>query len=178
MDHLWAPWRMEYVVTADAQDGCIFCTKPGEECDQANGILARGRYNYVILNAFPYNSGHLMIVPYAHERDFTSLAAEVLAEMFVLAQVAVAVLQEVLHAEAANLGMNIGKAAGAGIRDHVHLHVVPRWSGDTNFMAVTAGTRVVPQSLASTWACLAPPMRAAVSARLGTEQDAGADGGQ
>lgn len=167
MDHLWAPWRMEYVVTADAQGGCIFCTKPAEQCDEANGILARGRHNYIILNAFPYNSGHLMIVPYAHESDFTCLRGDVAAEMFVMAQLAVSVLQQVLHAEAANLGMNIGKAAGAGIKDHVHLHVVPRWSGDTNFMAVAADTRVVPQSLTSTWACLAPPLQAAIDARFG-----------
>jgi len=167
LEHLWAPWRMEYVVTADASGDCIFCAKPGEDCDETNGILARGRHNYVILNAFPYNSGHLMVVPYVHESDFTSLPADVAAEMFTLAQVAVAVLREVLHAEAANLGMNIGKAAGAGIKDHVHLHVVPRWSGDTNFMTVAAETRVVPQSLDRTWACLAAPLQAAIEERLG-----------
>lgn len=158
MNHLWAPWRMGYVVTADAQEGCIFCTKPREQRDEANGILARARHNYLILNAFPYNSGHLMIVPYAHESDFTRLPSEVVAEMFALAQLAVRGLQQEFHAEAANLGMNVGKAAGAGIKDHVHLHIVPRWSGDTNFMTTTAQTRVVPQSPEETWRQLQPAL--------------------
>ena len=161
---------MSYVTTADGQDGCIFCSKPGAHDDRAHGILARGRHNYLILNAFPYNSGHLMVVPFAHESDFTRLAPEVAAEMFALAQVAVAALQEVFRAEAANLGMNVGKAAGAGIKDHVHLHVVPRWSGDTNFMAVAAETRVVPQSLEETWEQLRPALCRLVQERLGLEQ--------
>jgi ATP adenylyltransferase len=158
---------MSYVATADAQSGCIFCTKPREDCDGANGILARARHNYLILTAFPYNSGHLMVVPYVHESEFGRLSADVTAEMIALAQVAVLVLQQELHAEAANLGMNIGKAAGAGIKDHVHLHIVPRWPGDTNFMTVAADTRVVPQSLEGTWARLGPPLQAAIEERLG-----------
>ena len=156
---------MSYVSAADGQEGCIFCTKPREDRDEANGLLARACHNYLILNAFPYNSGHLMIVPYAHEADFTRLAPAVCAEMFSLAQLAVVVLQQHFHAEAANLGMNIGKAAGAGIKDHLHLHVVPRWSGDTNFMTAAATTRVVPQSLEATWAALGPAFQAALAQR-------------
>lgn len=159
MDLIWAPWRMKYVVSADRQEGCVFCLKPQEDRDQANGILLRARFNYLILNAFPYNSGHLMVVPYAHLSDFPRLPEETGREMMSLAQLAVAGLQEQFQAEAANLGMNIGHPAGAGIKDHLHLHVVPRWSGDTNFMATTAETRVCPQSLEETWAALTPTLQ-------------------
>jgi ATP adenylyltransferase len=150
---------MSYVVMADRQEGCIFCLKPQTEQDRENGILLRARRNFLILNAFPYNTGHLMVVPYAHESDFTCLPAETATEMFALAQLAVAGLQEQFDAEAANLGMNLGRPAGAGIRDHVHLHVVPRWTGDTNFMATTAATRVVPQTLEETWEVLSPTLQ-------------------
>jgi len=158
---------MKYVSAADAQDGCVFCTCAQREPDDASGVLARARHNFVILNAFPYNSGHMMVVPYEHQSDFTVLPAETLHEMTALAQVAVAVLQQEFRCEGANLGLNIGKAAGAGIKDHLHLHIVPRWSGDTNFMTTLDDTRVVPQSLADTWARLAPSLqRALVEAGL------------
>jgi len=160
---------MGYVATADVQEGCIFCTKPREQHDEANGILVRARHNYLILNAFPYNSGHLMIVPYRHESDFAGLPPAVVAEMFALAQLAVRGLQQELHAEGANLGMNVGKAAGAGIKDHLHLHLVPRWSGDTNYMTTTAQTRVVPQSLEETWRQLHEPLQRLVSHWLTTQ---------
>lgn len=163
LNHLWAPWRMQYVTKADDIEGCVFCACLQEGGDEANGILARARHSFVILNAFPYSSGHLMIVPYEHQNDLSCLPPEALAEMMTLAQIAVRVLHEQLRTEGANIGMNIGKAAGAGVKDHLHLHVVPRWAGDTNFMTTLSETRVVPQSLPDTWACLAPVLMAAVA---------------
>ncbi len=164
MKHLWAPWRMDYVSTADNQTGCVFCACAHDPAaDEARGVLARAHRNFLILNAFPYNSGHLMIVPYEHHGDFVSLAAETLQEMMRLAQIALRVLQQELRCEGANIGLNIGKPAGAGIKDHLHLHIVPRWTGDTNYMTTLGETRVVPQSLHATWTQLAPPMRQALA---------------
>jgi ATP adenylyltransferase len=163
VNHLWAPWRMKYVSNAEAQDGCVFCACTEREADDATGVLAHASHNFVILNAFPYNSGHLMVVPYEHQSDFTALPAETLHEMMALAQVAVAVLQQEFRCEGANVGLNIGKAAGAGIKDHLHLHIVPRWGGDTNFMTTLDDTRVVPQSLEDTWARLAPCLQRAIA---------------
>ncbi len=149
---LHAPWRMEYISqTASPRDGCIFCTKPVQEKDRENGILYHGKLAYIILNAFPYNSGHLMIIPYQHTADFTELNAATLQEMMTLAQLALATLNRVMHPQGFNMGMNLGQSAGAGIAEHLHLHVVPRWTGDTNFMPVLGNTRVLPESLESTW---------------------------
>lgn len=153
---------MQYVTKADDYEGCVFCACQQEGSDEADGVLARAHHNYLILNAFPYSSGHMMVVPYEHQHDLACLSHETLAEMMALARIAVRVLQQEFRAEGANIGMNIGKPAGAGIKDHLHLHIVPRWSGDTNFMTTLAETRVVPQSLPDTWACLAPPVRKAV----------------
>lgn len=165
MKHLWAPWRMKYVSRADAQDSCVFCACAVQpDSDASHGVLARGEHCFVILNAFPYNNGHMMVVPYQHESDFTALPAETLHEMMALAQLGVSVLQQEFRCEGANIGLNIGKAAGAGIKDHIHLHIVPRWTGDTNFMTTLAATRVAPQSLEDTWAHLAPALRAAIAA--------------
>lgn len=168
---------MSYVTSAEIQEGCVFCSRgaadPAE--NRAHGVLVRAPRNFVILNAYPYNSGHLMVVPYLHLSDFTQLPPEVLAEMAALAQLSLSALQQVYGAEGANIGLNIGKVAGAGIRDHLHLHVVPRWGGDTNFMAALAETRVVPQSLADTHDQLAPVLQALVEARLaGSLPDFGA----
>lgn len=150
---------MSYVAqTTTKVEGCVFCDKSDAEAahDRERGVLARGRHNFIILNAYPYNNGHMMVVPYAHESDFTRLSPDVVCEMIALAQIALAVLQQEYQAEGANLGLNIGKPAGAGITDHVHMHVVPRWSGDTNFMTALAQTRVVPQSLQDSYDLLAP----------------------
>jgi ATP adenylyltransferase len=154
---------MSYVVNSDRQSGCVFCTRANEEPDAANGVLARACHNFLILNAFPYNSGHLMVVPYEHQHDFALLPAETVHELVVLTQLAVGVLQEEFRCEGANVGMNIGKAAGAGIKDHIHMHIVPRWSGDTNFMTALDETRVVPESLESSWCRLAGPLQAALA---------------
>jgi len=131
--------------------GCIFCDLPAQNQDADNFIARRGRLAYVILNRYPYNNGHLMIVPYAHVPSLEQLDAPTLAELMALTQQALATLRRMYSPDAFNLGANIGGAAGAGIADHVHLHVVPRWSGDTNFMSTVAGTRVIPEDLRDTW---------------------------
>lgn len=161
MDHLWAPWRIGYVQQAQPVAGCVFCQAGSADPshDEANRVLARAPHCFIILNVFPYNNGHLMVVPYAHESDFTQLPPATASEMMALAQLALAVLQQVYRAEGANVGLNIGKPAGAGIADHLHLHIVPRWSGDTNFMTALAQTRVVPQSLEDSGRLLAPVMQ-------------------
>jgi ATP adenylyltransferase len=156
---LWTPWRMAYINDQGAQrEGCIFCTLPaeGEEHDERNLILGRGERNFVILNAFPYNPGHLMVAPYRHVGDYLDLTREELAEATELTRTAINALKQVSAPHGFNVGMNLGTVAGAGIADHVHLHVVPRWGGDTNFMPVIGQTKVLPELLAETWAKLRP----------------------
>lgn len=155
MRHMWAPWRIRYVAGAKAP-GCVLCLKAQATDDVAEQVLYRGVHNYVVLNAYPYNSGHLMVVPYRHTGDLAELDGDECSEMMRLAQACMRALRRCLSPDGVNLGMNIGKAAGAGIDEHVHLHVVPRWAGDTNFMTAIADTRVVPQSLDDTYALLAP----------------------
>lgn len=148
MERLWAPWRDEYVSAPQQEtEGCIFCDKPRENRDVENYILLRAASVFVILNAFPYNNGHLMIVPYAHVGDLDAVPPETLAEMMTVAQRCIRVLRATLRPAGFNLGMNLGRAAGAGVADHLHLHAVPRWNGDTNYMSVVADTRVLSQSL-------------------------------
>lgn len=149
-EKLWAPWRMAYV-GAQPPPGCIFCLKPREDRDEANLILYRGERCFIMLNAFPYNSGHLMIVPYCHESDLSRLEDADRVELLDLAGKTVRALTEELGAEGHNLGINLGRVSGAGIADHLHLHVVPRWNGDTNFMPVLADVKVLPQALEDTY---------------------------
>jgi ATP adenylyltransferase len=154
MQHLWSPWRMAYLrsETPSGHDGgCIFCDKPAEQHDAQNLIVHRGQLAYVILNLYPYNNGHMLIVPYQHAASLEGLAAPVLAELMLLGQQAMTALRGMYAPQAFNLGMNIGAAAGAGIADHVHMHVVPRWAGDSNFMTTLASTRVIPEDLAETY---------------------------
>ena len=146
MERLWAPWRMEYIAQ-DRSEGCVFCEKPLIGDDRAAYIVHRGSRAFVILNAFPYNNGHIMVAPYAHLADFEDLPVETLHEMMDLAQQCTRALKAVFRPDGLNLGFNLGSAAGAGIKDHLHLHLVPRWQGDTNFMPVLADVRVIPQSL-------------------------------
>ena len=150
MDFLWTPWRYKYIATAGKNDGCIFCDaqKIGDEKAQ---IVLRGKLNYVILNKFPYTTGHVMVVPYAHVSDFAAAEVDTLAEMMQLAQRVQIALEKGYHPEGYNLGMNLGRAAGAGVIGHIHLHVLPRWCGDSNFMTVTAETRVEPEDLVTTY---------------------------
>ncbi|NIV96829.1 HIT domain-containing protein, partial [candidate division KSB1 bacterium] len=130
---LWAPWRMAYIL-GDKEEGCIFCTKTQEDTDKKNLILFRGEHNFVILNKYPYNNGHLMVVPYRHTSDLQSLQEKESLEMIQIISKSIVVLRSCLNPEGFNIGMNFGKIAGAGIDDHLHFHIVPRWAADTNFM--------------------------------------------
>lgn len=152
----WAPWRMAFILGPKGK-GCIFCKLPkGKKEDRKNLILFRGRYHYLILNRFPYNNGHLMVVPYRHLRDLSKLTHSENAELMELTGVATKALEKTFKPQGFNLGMNLGEAGGAGIRGHLHLHVVPRWKGDTNFMPLLADTKVLVEHLESTFDRLAP----------------------
>ena len=150
---LWAPWRMEFI-QADKPTGCIFCTFPaeqGEEADRRNLIVHRTSRSFTILNRFPYNNGHVLIVPRTHVARLEDLAAEDFGDLQDELRLAVRVIRSVYRPEGLNVGMNLGKVAGAGIADHLHWHVVPRWGGDTNFMPVLSDTKVMVEHLASSW---------------------------
>jgi ATP adenylyltransferase len=151
MEHLWSPWRYRYVTTQRAGMSCIFCQVAAEEKDEENLVVYRGRHNFIVLNRYPYTSGHLMIVPYEHVDSLDGATAEVLQEMILLAQQSQAHLREIYKPEGLNLGMNLGESAGAGIAGHIHLHVLPRWTGDTNFMTTVSETRVLPEDLPATY---------------------------
>jgi ATP adenylyltransferase len=159
-ERLWSPWRMEYIRREDGGDGagCIFCDLPaaGPDQDEANHLLARGTVSFVMLNAFPYNPGHLMAAPYRHVGDYEELTPDELAEMAALVGRAIAAMKQESRPHGFNLGMNLGQVAGAGIADHLHLHLVPRWGGDTNFMPVVGRTKVLPELLGETWRRLRP----------------------
>lgn len=150
MQSLWAPWRMQYILADKTAQGCIFCLKPQEADDTRNHVLLRGRTCYAMLNIYPYSNGHLMVVPYKHTPDLDDLAEAELADLIGMVRQCQRVLHIALKPEGYNIGVNIGEAAGAGIKEHLHIHVVPRWKGDSNFMSVTADTRVVPESLDET----------------------------
>lgn len=151
MDRLWSPWRYRYISTAKESAGCIFCDKPSKRADEESYIFYRGRRNFAILNAFPYTSGHLMIAPYDHVASLLDAQKETLSEMMLLVRKAEGVLRKVYRPDGLNLGMNIGEAAGAGIAGHIHMHVLPRWTGDANFMTTVGETRVLPEDLAETY---------------------------
>jgi ATP adenylyltransferase len=151
MKHIWSPWRMEYIENHGKEGGCVFCRALTMEDGAENLIVHRGSRSFVILNRYPYTSGHVMVVPMRHQPSLVDLQAAERSEMMELTSRATAVLHRLYGTEAFNVGMNIGDAAGAGIREHVHIHVVPRWVGDTNFMSTLAETRVLPESLADTW---------------------------
>lgn len=159
-DIMWAPWRMRYIEREHTggyeRGGCVFCDLPSADDDAGTYILRRGAHAFVVLNLYPYNNGHLMVVPYSHVDSLPQLDAATTAEMMALTQQAQRVIEERMHPHGFNLGMNQGRAAGAGIADHLHLHVVPRWVGDTNFMPATGDVRVMPQNLDETYALLAP----------------------
>jgi len=152
--NIWAPWRLDYIL-GPKDKNCIFCSKPRENEDKKNLILYRGKQNFVILNLFPYNNGHLMVVPYTHTSDIQGIGADDANEMMRLTKRCVALLKERFKPHGFNIGMNLESAAGAGIDEHIHMHVVPRWNGDTNFMPVLGETRVMPQHIQSTYDALA-----------------------
>jgi len=151
MDYLWTPWRYAYVTSAEKSAGCVFCdvVKPGD--DAKVHIVHRGQHCFVILNTYPYTPGHVMIVPYAHLDELRKLPPEAATEMIALSQRMESVLRDLYTPDGINLGMNIGKAAGAGIAGHIHMHVLPRWVADANFMTVVGETRILPETLDETW---------------------------
>jgi ATP adenylyltransferase len=156
MDHLWTPWRLPYLRGDDPlPEACLFCTVPALGDAEAH-IVHRGQLSYVILNRYPYNNGHLMIVPYAHVASLENLDTDALVELMQTTQVGLRVLREAYGPDGFNLGMNIGEAAGAGVACHVHLHLVPRWAGDTNYMTTIGQTRVIPEWMDQTYARLRP----------------------
>jgi ATP adenylyltransferase len=153
---LWAPWRLRYVQGEREDEGCIFCLAAETGDEDARFVLQRGERCLVMLNAFPYNSGHLMVAPRRHVPSIADLGDDELLELMNLTQLALRAVRETYGPDGFNLGVNEGTIAGAGFADHVHLHVVPRWAADNNFMAVTADTRVLPQSLEDSYAQLRP----------------------
>jgi ATP adenylyltransferase len=155
---LWAPWREKFIL-CEKEPGCFLCRTPKENRDRKNLILYRGNRCFVILNRYPYNNAHLMIAPYRHVAKLENLKEDELTEMWKIAQLCVKALKSGLKPQGMNLGMNLGKAAGAGVADHIHLHIVPRWQGDTNFMPVFAETKVVSVGLSKTYATLRKEFR-------------------
>lgn len=151
MDRLWSPWRYQYLTASEPKSGCIFCDKAAERDDEKNLIVYRGTLCFALLNLYPYTNGHLMIAPYDHVASLIDARPEVLDQMMQLTRDSERILRQVYRAPALNIGMNIGEAAGAGVAGHIHMHVLPRWPGDANFMTTVSETRVLPEDLSTTW---------------------------
>ncbi len=162
MDYLWTPWRYAYVSAAGKTSACVFCEAAKSGDDARSYIVYRGVHCFVILNAYPYTPGHVMVVPYEHLDELRKLAPEAAHEMIGLSQRMESVLRELYHPDGINLGMNIGKAAGAGIAGHIHMHVLPRWVADANFLSVVGETRILPETLDVTWKRIRDAMAKAV----------------
>ena len=152
---LWAPWRMEYILSKKTKD-CIFCIGKEATNDKERLILYRSSFSFVIMNRYPYNNGHLMVAPFRHLSDMEDLNGDDALDMFLVLQKSIAVLRGCMKPEGFNIGVNIGKVGGAGIEDHLHIHIVPRWNGDTNFMPVLGDVRVIPEHLQETYDKLFP----------------------
>jgi len=150
MKALWAPWRMDYILS-DKTGGCLFCELPKQDRDRENLILYRSSHNFVIMNRYPYNNGHIMVVPYLHVPSLDSLTDEAMLDFMKVTQHAVSSVKRAFMPEGFNIGINIGKIAGAGMEEHLHLHMVPRWAGDTSFMTVFDEVRVIPEHVMSTY---------------------------
>ncbi len=159
MNRLWAPWRLGYVSGSQPETGCVFCEAVGGDDDRRRLVLRRGRTGFLILNAYPYASGHVMAVVNRHVASVEEATPEELAEAMALVQQATAALRRAYRPDGFNIGINQGRAAGAGIEGHVHIHVVPRWNGDTNFMAVVGDVKVLPEALEATFDRLAAAFR-------------------
>lgn len=171
MDLLWAPWRMTYLkgLEGKRQDQeCVFCIKSTAENDRENLVVHRGSLCFVILNIFPYNNGHLMVLPFRHVADMCALTKEESTELWDLSCLSKHILREAFHPEGFNIGINQGRSSGAGIESHMHVHIVPRWNGDTNFMPVLGKTKVVSQSLLETWETLVPYFRSIAGSSAGS----------
>ncbi len=158
MEIKWTPWRSQYIKSSsdEPEVGCVLCHAYRANSDAERLVLHRGTHAYVLMNLYPYNPGHLMVVPYQHTADFSSLPPAVAAEVMALGQRCVAVLQAEMQPHGFNLGMNLGRVSGAGLDQHLHLHIVPRWNGDTNFMPLIGGVKLIPESLDDTYAALKP----------------------
>jgi len=158
MEIKWTPWRGQYIKSADAEQeaGCVLCNAYQANDDAAKLVLYRGAHTFVLMNLYPYNPGHLMVIPYAHTADFAQLAPSIAAEMMAVGQQCAAVLQAEMQPHGFNLGMNLGRVSGAGVDQHLHLHVVPRWNGDTNFMPLIGGVKLIPEAMDDTYAALKP----------------------
>ena len=157
MEHLWSPWRLAYVTGAARTEACVFCAADADSGEgQGRLVVHRGRLAYVILNLYPYNNGHLMVVPRRHVATLAQIEGEELAELFTLTRLSEMALTEAYAPQGLNVGINLGRAAGAGVADHLHIHLVPRWGGDTNFMTVVGVSRVLPETLDETAARLVP----------------------
>ena len=154
MDRLWTPWRFAYLTQPGPKSECIFCAKSAAPDDEANLIVYRGRECFVLLNLFPYNNGHVMIAPYAHVATLADASREALIEMTLLLRETEKHLHAIYNSPGFNLGMNIGESAGAGVAGHIHMHMLPRWQGDANFMTTIGETRILPEDLHTTWAKL------------------------
>lgn len=154
----WAPWRMDFIL-GPKEKGCIFCKLPRQKEDRKNLILYRGRHNFIILNKYPYNNGHMMVVPYRHVRDLNKLSRSEHGEMLSLCGIVTKALEKSMKPQGHNLGMNLGAAGGAGIRDHLHMHIVPRWFGDTNYMPILADTKVLVEHLDDSYVRLFPVIK-------------------
>ncbi len=155
MKTLWSPWRMEYILSEKDKE-CIFCTKPADNNDRSNLILYRGAKTYVIMNKYPYNNGHVMVVPYFHTSELSGLDDDVVSELLIMTRYSIDCLKKAFGPEGFNVGINIGAAAGAGIEEHLHIHIVPRWAGDNNFMTVISEIRVIPEHILDTYDKLYP----------------------
>ena len=156
MDQLWAPWRMELIEKGEPKSGCIFCDLPRAAADRENLILGRTANTFAILNKYPYNNGHLMVVPRQHTADLHALAEAEWQELSAMLRVALGIVQAAYQPHGSNVGLNLGRTAGAGIADHAHWHIVPRWNGDTNFMPVVGLTKVMIEHLFESWDRLRP----------------------
>ncbi len=163
MNRLWAPWRIRFILENLKTSGCVFCSLSKQNDDRQSLILKRSRHAFILMNKYPYNSGHLMVVPFRHTSNLTDLSDEALADMHGLIRDSVEALKVALKPQGFNVGMNLGEAGGAGIRDHLHYHVVPRWNGDTNYLPVIGETKVLPESLEETYARLVEPLARTVS---------------
>lgn len=151
MKHIWSPWRMKYIENHEIVNGCVFCNEQAKADGAENLIALRGENAYVILNRYPYTSGHLMVVPFEHKPNLEELDSKTRAEIMELTTQCMTVLRKIYNPQGFNMGANIGKAAGAGVLGHVHIHIVPRWAGDTNFMSALGETRVLPETLEDTY---------------------------
>jgi ATP adenylyltransferase len=168
MDYLWTPWRYNYVTSADKIEGCVFCRQLARNDDEAALIVHRARHCFIILNAFPYTSGHVMVVPYEHANELRKLPPEAATEMILLTRQLETVLRNLYRPDGLNLGMNIGKAAGAGVAGHIHMHVLPRWVADASFITTVSEVRILPEDLPTTWARIRREFQA-----VGAEEETG-----